>query len=377
LALLLGTVLAPAMSSAGEFPFLPEFSRVTRTFVSFSMISKSRLDSIRIHDIDIDHQPTAPARVWRMPSMADGYVKWSILHIDMKPSQGPSLALKWHTEPSLTDPQHWQDVVVDDFKKLAPGAKLEIAMWISIRQQDGYFVSFKEGVKPRDGFTDFSGCFQAASGVRFSTAHNDGVSVEAMRNPGRGYHGWCYKYRAIHDQSEYYLHYFAASSAESWKAVAAWESGNFKRVMALPARRKGAIVRALALKQPGLSQAEAIGRITTWMNANLRYLEDDDHRRIPASFDEVVSQGAGDCKGRSLVMAALLREVGIPVHFLGVNSRSKYALVGKAPLVTKMDHVALYLPDLDKFIDTSDRGGPGMVGGVALDFETGEKVTIH
>jgi hypothetical protein len=212
--------------------------------------------------------------------------------------------------------------------------------------------------------------------VRFSTAHNDGVTVEPMRDPGLGYRGWCFKYRAIHDQSEYYLHYFAASSAESWQEVAEWERKNFERVMAVPARRKGTIVRALALKQPGLSQAEAIGRITTWMNTNLRYLEDDDHRRIPASFDEVVAKAGGDCKGRSLVMAVLLREAGIRTHFLGVSSQSKYALIGNAPMVHEINHVALYLPDLDRFIDTSDKGGPGMVGGIALDFATGEKVTI-
>ena len=80
----------------------------------------------------------------------------------------------------------------------------------------------------------------------------------------------------------------------------------------------------------------------------------------------------------------LLREAGIRAHFIWLNSRSKFALIGKAPIVNEngqmvheMNHVALYLPEMDRFIDTSDRGGPGMVGGVALDFETGEKVTIH
>lgn len=377
--LMTGSLQALSNAAISAIPTVP-FKHATREFVSNVITTPSSSEKVVVLDLLIDHQVTSPPRVVWLPRNhvgADGEAHFTVLFAYVVNPSGVIHALNWHIDTSAADPSGPRWVVVDDYRLLTPGSSLEMGTLTRIDRADGFFVGDKNGVQTLSTLKDFSGCFRIASGIPFSVEHNDGVTVSRILQPGSGYHGWCYRYAPTPEHSKYYLHYFAASSARSWSAVAELERSMFQSVASKNSLRLWPILEKLGVRTGSSTNTHKINAISTWMNRNLRYSTEDMYAEIPRSFDRVVQDGFGDCKGLSLVLLELLRGAGLHADLVLTSTRDKWPFLQNASNFQALDHVAVYLPDQDRFLDPTAGNGPGLVGHQALDVETGKILTIR
>lgn len=367
IALLLGAHFSHASPSLDH-----SYNKVVRKSSLNVILSPSTLQSTTVVGIRVDHVVRRPARIWILP-IDHGSVKHSILFVRVVSPSGERRLLRWHLE----DSEFGGKWVVGDLGALVPGSILEVGHRTDIIERDGYFVGFDDGVRPSDGVTDFSGCFKVASGVPFSMQYNKGVVVTQTKDPEPGYKEWCYRYRALPGMPDHYLHYFAASTAKSWGNVAHWYRSMFAGVAEERSEKKEAIVSYLGLRKRNVDDKKKTQLVKLWMNSHLRYSGKNSRAHVPRSFDYVVRSGFGECKGLSLVMIELLRAAGISAHLVLTSTKSRWAFSWSSARYRYIDHVAVYLPESDEFIDPTASGGAGLVGHQAMDVETGKILTIH
>jgi len=117
-------------------------------------------------------------------------------------------------------------------------------------------------------------------------------------------------------------------------------------------------IRALALKvtQGAESDRERVARIRDWVNRNIRYLSVHIGVEgwIPHPAPHVLKTRYGDCKDQTAFMQAMLRAVGIDSTPALINTRSSYYLP-RLPQAGAFDHVIVYIPSLDLYVDPTDR----------------------
>lgn len=101
---------------------------------------------------------------------------------------------------------------------------------------------------------------------------------------------------------------------------------------------------------------ERVARIRDWVNRNIRYLSVHFGLEgwIPHPAPQMLKTRYGDCKDQTAFMQAMLRAVGIDSTPALVNTGSTYQLP-KLPIAGAFDHVIVYVPSLDLFVDPTDR----------------------
>lgn len=371
-------LVAPKMSSSADSSFSIDipYKHVISSFTDNVILSRSELQRLVISELAVDHNVSRPPVVWVLAP--DSYdVQYRVLFVTAVDGAGAIRSPRWHLEEVSSGAVFLKVLKVDDVGMLTPGSALRIGVLANLTQPDGFFVGFEDGFQPRDGLSTFSGCFKVATGVPFSIKHNDGVAISRMATPGLGYRGWCYRNLPLTEKPDYYLHYFAASSAVSWDKVATWFKTTYAIAASQGGSRKEDIVRELALRKDSISDVEKVRRIRTWMGSHLHYSGEGSYGHIPRSFDHVVENGLAECKGLSLVMMELLKSAGISAHLIITSTENPWLFVGNSSRLSQLNHVAVYLPDRDEFLDATVPAGPGLVGHQAMDVDTGKVVVIH
>ena len=115
-----------------------------------------------------------------------------------------------------------------------------------------------------------------------------------------------------------------------------------------------------------LAQARAIDN---WVKRNIRYVAVylGQGRFVPNSAAAVLKNRYGDCKDQAIVMGALLEAKGIRSEHALIQLGNSYRLPDVAMPVA-LNHVILYLPDLEVFADpTLSNGSFGVLAEQAYD----------
>lgn len=135
---------------------------------------------------------------------------------------------------------------------------------------------------------------------------------------------------------------FAVASGASWAEVARLYS-EVVEAQLREADLSGVVQRELA----GVEGRDAkIRRLVEWLHREVRYtgLEFGEAAIVPRSPQEVLARKYGDCKDKAALLAALLRQAGIPAHLALLNSGNGEDISPDLPGLGAFDHAILYVP---------------------------------
>lgn len=117
-------------------------------------------------------------------------------------------------------------------------------------------------------------------------------------------------------------------------------------------------------------KSEKIRALHDWVKKNIRYVSSTvgDGGFVPRDVDYILSQRFGDCKDHVVVLRSLLRAVGIESSPALINQGTSYKL-RDGPAVSKpLNHVILYIPSEDLYLDPTARLAPfGILNDQLLD----------
>jgi transglutaminase-like putative cysteine protease len=107
----------------------------------------------------------------------------------------------------------------------------------------------------------------------------------------------------------------------------------------------------------GLQDPRAQARaIFDWITKNIHYVAINLGlgRIFPNDLDTILARRFGDCKDQALLMAALLKVKGIDSEQVLINAQRSSRLL-EAPTLAAFNHVILYVPSLDAYVDPTVR----------------------
>jgi hypothetical protein len=117
-------------------------------------------------------------------------------------------------------------------------------------------------------------------------------------------------------------------------------------------------IRRLAseVSRDAASDRDRVALIRDWINRNIRYLSVHIGVQgwVPHPAPQVLKTRYGDCKDQTALMQAMLAAVGIESTPALVYSGSSYRLPA-LPQSGAFDHVIVYIPSLDLYVDPTDR----------------------
>ena len=104
---------------------------------------------------------------------------------------------------------------------------------------------------------------------------------------------------------------------------------------------------------------EQARRLYEWVSRNIRFvaLEFGASSIIPHEAGSVLERGYGDCKDHSVLLMALLKAKGIASELVLIDTGTKYTLTS-VPMVAQFNHVIVYLPAFDLYVDATAAVAP-------------------
>lgn len=149
---------------------------------------------------------------------------------------------------------------------------------------------------------------------------------------------------------------FSISSFEDYEAIA-----NAYGERALPKAKPTERVKILAEEIVGGERDEKqMARLLyEWVATNISYAGNciGVGAVVPHDTDFILDNRIGDCKDHAILLQALLSAVGIESTQALINSGSSYALP-EIPMVSSVNHVLNYIPEWDKFVDSTNPSMP-------------------
>jgi transglutaminase-like putative cysteine protease/lipoprotein NlpI len=147
------------------------------------------------------------------------------------------------------------------------------------------------------------------------------------------------------------------SEFDSWRAVNRWAQGLFD------SKPSAALAEAVAPMRNAASQEAAVTQTLAFVQNEIRYLSismgQNSHR--PFAPDIVLARRYGDCKDKSLLMVAMLRELGIAAEPVLVSTTMRKGLKALLPSPALFDHaiVRVTLRDQEYYLDPTRQGQYG------------------
>lgn len=146
------------------------------------------------------------------------------------------------------------------------------------------------------------------------------------------------------------------SSAASYGDIAAASRTTFAGKAAVTPQ-----VKALAadITKGAKTPREQAQRIHEWVSRNIRYFAIvlDVGGYVPRDADEILSSRFGDCKDHAIMMQALLAARGIAAVPALLTTEALYDFP-KVPVMSSFNHVILYVPSLDAWLESNVRSIP-------------------
>jgi tetratricopeptide (TPR) repeat protein len=180
-------------------------------------------------------------------------------------------------------------------------------------------------------------------------------------------------------ESQPYLH---ISTFRSWPEVARWYWGLVKEQFhsddALRMAAREATRGATTAREKVLAIYHLVVKKTRYVALAFGM-----HTYKPYSAPQVFARKFGDCKDKAMLMAVMLREVGIESHPALVRTRPGGQLGDHPPSLAVFDHAILFVPALDLWLDgTAERTGSGElpwadqgVAALVIDGKDGRRTT--
>ncbi len=151
--------------------------------------------------------------------------------------------------------------------------------------------------------------------------------------------------------------YIHVSTYRDWQQVGRWYWGLIRDQL----YADEALERRVAELLKGATEPEErVRRIHDWVVRNTRYvgLEFGIHGYLPYRVPLVIQRGFGDCKDKASVMVTMLREAGIEARMVLVRTRANGAIADRPASLAAFDHVIVYVPSLDLYLDgTAEHSG--------------------
>ena len=157
------------------------------------------------------------------------------------------------------------------------------------------------------------------------------------------------------------------SSGQSWNKIAT----AYSEIIEQKIESSDVSELAKSIKTDGMSRDEIVTEVLAMIQDRVRYtgLEFGESAIVPKLPDETWRQGFGDCKDKSTLLVALLRELNIDAKIALLRAGRRVDVVPALPSLGSFDHAIVYVPgDGDEKSDL-DRSDDGMaaIGDVAND----------
>jgi transglutaminase-like putative cysteine protease len=145
--------------------------------------------------------------------------------------------------------------------------------------------------------------------------------------------------------------YLAFSSWNSWSSAAA---SYHRRVQEQLRNVPEASLEPLLFEDTA-SQEETVDRLLKRLHEEVQYtsVSFGEAAIIPRSPDETLQRKYGDCKDKSTLLVALLHEKGIEAQLALLRAGDSREIETELGGLTGFDHVVVYVPALDQWIDPS------------------------
>ncbi len=199
--------------------------------------------------------------------------------------------------------------------------------------------------------------------IRFNRPALPGLRHVTRREKGRVLHLWeVHHVKAVQDEpqmpgwAETHAH-LLISTFQTWREVARWYWGLVKEQYYADADLRRAAHQAVAGKRTLRDKVLAIYHLVV---TKTRYvsLAFGMHTYKPYSAPQVFARKFGDCKDKAMLMAVMLKEVGITGYPVLVRTRRGGRLEKQPPSLAVFDHAILYVPRLRLWLDgTAERTG--------------------
>ena len=134
------------------------------------------------------------------------------------------------------------------------------------------------------------------------------------------------------------------SEFESWSDVSAWLQPVYQ-----PAAENHELVveKANEIKNKWSTQAEQIAAAIQFVQDSIRYtgINSGIGGWVPDQPHEILLRRFGDCKDKSVLLTALLDEIGVEAHPVLVDTRAGEVISRYLPTPTTFDHMIVHIPD--------------------------------
>jgi len=149
---------------------------------------------------------------------------------------------------------------------------------------------------------------------------------------------------------------FALSTFNDYSAVAK-AYGERALPKAVPTERVKKLAKKISSKVIDKQQKAQL--LYDWVATNISYAGNciGVGAVVPHNIDFILDNRMGDCKDHATLLQALYSSVGIESTQALINAGSSYVLP-EVPLVTAINHVINYVPEWDKFIDSTNPSMP-------------------
>jgi len=165
-------------------------------------------------------------------------------------------------------------------------------------------------------------------------------------NAEPGMPGWAENYAHLH-----------ISTFRKWSAVARWYWGLVKEQFHSDTALRRAAREATKKSRTVRDKVTAIYNLVV---KKTRYvaLAFGVHTYKPYSAPSVFARKFGDCKDKAMLMAVMLRELGITAYPVLIRTRPGGRLAAQPPSLARFNHAILYVPSLKLWLDgTAERTG--------------------
>jgi cellulose synthase operon protein C len=146
--------------------------------------------------------------------------------------------------------------------------------------------------------------------------------------------------------------YVHVSTTPTWDALGSWYWNLVKdQIIVDDNVRTTAAVATRGARSP----RETVRRAYEWVARQTRYvgLDFGDHSYLPYRTTETLARGFGDCKDKATLLKALLSVHDIAAHLVLVRTRQRGDLRDGVASLRAFDHVILWVPSLDLYLDAT------------------------
>ncbi len=144
-----------------------------------------------------------------------------------------------------------------------------------------------------------------------------------------------------------YLH---VSTFKDWGEMGKWYAGFIQDQWAMTPAVKEKVAELIKGKKSLEAKVEAVH---DWVVQNTRYvgLEFGVHGYKPYKVRQIFERRFGDCKDKALLLAAMLRQAGVPAAITLVRTRDLGSIAPEPASLAVFDHAICYVPELNLYLD--------------------------